>query len=101
MSTHELPLSAPPETLAQLVALLPTGGAPIMMREEGSVACPYVLSIVVGILREALARGSLVDRTNGNGPIEEWDGWLVIHGEKVKTFIRTAWDKDSQTFSQG
>lgn len=47
----------------------------------------YVPSLAVEALRDALAKGYTIDRTNADGPLEEWDGWLVI-SSPVETFIQ-------------
>jgi len=84
----ELPLSAPPSILEQLAALLPPGV--VHVRENG-VVVPYVPSIVLGMLEEALAKGYVIDRTNEDGPLEDWDGWLFIIQPAGTVYIQTNW----------
>jgi len=87
--TAELDLMAPPELLEKLSATLP----PHLVRSyrSGGPLSPYVRSEAVKILSDALAKGYLIDRTNSDGPLEEWDGWLVIHTPGANTFMETAW----------
>lgn len=89
----ELPLEAPPEILAKLISLLPDDGSPVTVREEGSPRCCYVRSIVVELLRDALAKGYAIELSNEGDPIEEWDGWLVVRFPKRATLILTNWVK--------
>lgn len=56
------------------------------MRHAGQTTMGYARSFAIEALRDALAKGYTIDRTNEDGPLEEWDGWLVI-SSPVETFI--------------
>ena len=45
--------------------------------------------LVKAMIREALAKGYLVDRSNGDGPLEHWDGWLLLDLPEGETLIET------------
>jgi len=86
--TQELSLAAPPDVLEQLTALLPFG---VVHVRHGATEVPYVPSIVRGMLEEALAKGYVIDRTNEDGPLEDWDGWLFIVRPAGTVYIQTNW----------
>jgi hypothetical protein len=85
----ELCLAAPTDVLDRLAALLPKF---LVRVRTGSVVSPCVPSIAKGIISNALVKGYHIDKTNGDGPLEEWDGWLVIDTPGHQTFIETSWE---------
>lgn len=77
------------ELLASLVDLLPP--SPVYVRHgEKDTPCPYVRSLVAAMLERALCEGWEIDRTNGDGPMSEWDGWLVIAVPDKPQFLQIA-----------
>jgi len=56
--------------------------------KQGGLTCPASRPVAEEELRRALADGTTIDKSNGEGPTEEWDGWLVIHREPP-IFIET------------
>lgn len=82
-------IEATPEgdTLTQLAALLPE--YLVNVRLSGIVS-PFERSVVVGMIRNALEKGYTIDRTNSDGPLWEWDGWLEIIAPKASTFVQIA-----------
>ncbi len=88
-TTPELTLEAPPEIMESLISFLPRYG--VAVRFEKSITSTYVRSIAEGMIRTALEQGYFIDRSNGDGPLAEWDGWFVLHTPKVRTFIQTTW----------
>jgi len=74
------------ETLTKLSALLPHG---LVKVRWGNVTCPCTKPYVESLLASALKHGHLIDRTNGDGPLECWDGWLVIQAPTEQIFIET------------
>jgi len=80
------------ETLPQLAALLPVG---LVHVRWGMVTCPCSPQYVISLLASALQNGHLIDRTNEDGPIGEWDGWLVVHSPE-KAFIETTYAAQKQ-----
>ncbi len=72
------------ELLAELVALLPPDVVNVREGERGP-PCPFVRYLVANMIERALCEGWEIDRTNGDGSLAEWDGWLriAIPGEPV------------------
>jgi hypothetical protein len=75
-----------PGVLEQLLALLP---AHLVRIRKGTTTAPHTRPMAEGILADALDRGYLIDRSNGEGPLEEWDGWLVIDTPGQPTYLLT------------
>ena len=86
----ELALSAPPTVLDQLSALLPLG---VVYVREGATTSPFVPSLVRGMLEEALCKGYVIDRSNEDGPLNEWDGWIFIIRPAGTVYIQTKWGR--------
>ncbi len=87
-TTPELLLLAPADVLDQLVALLP----PFLVRVRcGLIVSPCVPSHARNIISNALVQGYYIDKSNADGPLEDWDGWLEIDTPGAKTFIETSW----------
>lgn len=87
----ELPLEAPEEILAILSTYI--GQGPIKIRRNG-ITSHYTRSLTIRFIQEALEKGYIIDRSNEDGPIHQWDGWLVIQrksplGEPEKLEIKT------------
>lgn len=75
------------ELLAELVALLP----PYLVNvREGGAVSPFVRSLAAALIERALCEGHEIDRTNGDGPLYEWDGWLVISVPGKPIFLQIA-----------
>lgn len=51
--------------------------------------CPYVRYLAASMIERALCEGWIIDRTNADGPVAEWDGWLVIESPK-RAFLQIA-----------
>lgn len=81
----ELALEAAQDVLQQLVAWLP--GYVIRVRRKG-ITSPVVPSLVRELISNALAKGYLIDRTNGEGPLDQWDGWLKIETPEAPIYIQ-------------
>lgn len=76
------------ELLAELVALLPPHL--VYVREgDSQTRSLYVHSLAARMIERALCEGWMIDRTNGDGEIAEWDGWLIIESPK-RTFLQIA-----------
>lgn len=84
---REIALEPPQDILHKLASLLTRDFVAIRIK---AITFPVVYSLAVGMLSDALARGHLVDRSNGDGPLEEWDGWITIHAPE-KTHVQTNW----------
>lgn len=76
------------EILAELVKLLPI--ISVRVRVGSGPVCTYVHYLAVELIRSALVQGFTIDRTNGDGPLAEWDGWLVIEALEAMTFLEIA-----------
>lgn len=79
-------LAAEDPEFSAVLGLLPRY---VVAMREGSVMSQYVPSIVRARLEAAWRAGHTIDRTNGDGPLEEWDGWLRVESP-VPLFIRVA-----------
>lgn len=66
------------ELLAELVALLPPYMVLVRLGDKDDCPSPFVRSLAGAFIESALANGHEIDRTNGEGPLAEWDGWLKI-----------------------
>jgi hypothetical protein len=84
--TLELPLEAPEGVLEALCALLPDY---VVRGRRNGISWHMVPSLAQKELYDALAKGFLIDKSNGDGPLEEWDGWLVIYDEAGEMFLET------------
>lgn len=82
----ELALEAPEGVLDAIMELLPRHSVRVCY---GHVICPVVTSVVEDMVSNALARGYLIDRTNGGGPLDEWDGWILIDTPEGIVYIAT------------
>lgn len=89
----ELALEASQDVLTALVALLPS--QVIQLRQKG-FSYPVVPSIAREIISNALAKGHIVDRSNGDSPIADWDGWLTIDTPDGVTQLQTDREKWSR-----
>lgn len=76
------------EVLAQLSLLLPSDLCHFR-KGTSPVIHPCTRSVAYAMLRDALENGYTVDRTNADGPLSEWDGWLVIDTPETQTFLQT------------
>lgn len=76
------------ELLAELVALLPLVVVNVREGVE-TFHCPYVHYLAASMIERALCKGWIIDRTNADGPVTEWDGWLVIESPK-RAFLQIA-----------
>lgn len=74
------------ETAEALFALLPEH---LVRVRKGTVTAPHMRSLAEGIIMDALVKGYEIDRSNGDGPLDAWDGWLVVHTPELLTFIET------------
>lgn len=83
----ELPLDAPEEVLERLANLLPHD---FVEMRQGEAQHTFTRFVAVRELRKALSMGIPIDLSNGEGPLEEWDGWLVI-ASAPQLYIRTNW----------
>lgn len=77
------------ELLAELVALLPLYSVNVREGERGP-ACPFVRYLAAELIERALCQGYTIDRTNSDGPLAEWDGWLQIETPGSPTFLQIA-----------
>lgn len=80
---------SPPKPIEVLTALLPPLPFIRVGKSVDRITSNFERSVVVRMFQEALDQGYAVDRTNGDAPLEEWDGWLCIHSPLV-TFIQIA-----------
>lgn len=69
-----------------LLALLPSH---LVKVRKGGTTAPHTRPMAEGILMDALDKGYLIDRSNGDGPLEEWDGWLMVETPEQPTYILT------------
>ncbi len=75
--------------LQELVALLPP--CRVDIREgAGGTPMPFVQYIAAEMIKDALIAGHEIDRTNSDGPLAEWDGWLVIRRSGNPLFLQIA-----------
>lgn len=77
------------EILQELIRLTPLYIVSVKEGEDGPV-CSYVPSLVTQMFAKALREGWTIDRTNGDDPLVEWDGWLKIETPDKSLFIRIA-----------
>lgn len=77
------------ELLAQMVGMLPTHLVYVRKGDDQGTGCPYVHYLAAAMIERALCEGWTIDRTNGDGPVAGWDGWLVIESP-TRTFLRIA-----------
>ncbi len=85
----ELPFEPNSDLVSQLASLLPRDFVNVKDEKSGIVSS-YVFSLALGLIRDALANGHLIDRTNGDESLTKWDGWLVIHSP-AKVFVQSNW----------
>lgn len=76
------------ELLAKLVALLPP--VIVHIREGTGPPCPFVHYLAAEMIERALCEGWTIDRTNADGSLETWDGWLQIDTPGETTFLQIA-----------
>lgn len=76
------------ELLAQLVALLPVGPVRVRVADD-NYHCLYVRSLCAAMIERALFEGWMIDRSNADSPVAEWDGWLMIDSP-TRTFLQIA-----------
>lgn len=93
---EELPLEVEvkePSVLPHLLALLSDGRRGALVRYRSyNVTGPVTVKFAGVVIKEALEQGKLIDRTNGEGPMEEWDGWLIIYSDEPQ-YLQTLWSK--------
>ncbi len=78
----------PGALLAELARLLPP--YLVRVRVGQGAACPFVRSLAVDMIARALDNGHTIDRSNADGPLWEWDGWLKIETDKEPIFLEVA-----------
>lgn len=86
---QELPLDAPKEILQQLCKLLDP--ILVVMHYGDGKSFSFSTAVAVRTLREALAKGYLIDRSNGESSLGEWDGWLIVKEPDRVVWIETTW----------
>lgn len=74
------------EAAEALFALLPYH---LVRVRKGTTTAPHTRKLAEDIIMHALVHGYEIDRSNGEGPLDEWDGWLVVHTPDLPTFIQT------------
>lgn len=79
-------MSEPLDALGQLMALIPD---PIVNVRAGPLSMQLSRHIVKTALRYALENEHAINRTNGEGPLHEWDGWLELETDDVPHLIET------------
>ncbi len=77
------------ELLASLVALLPLYVVTVRTGLRGPL-CPFVPYLAASLIERALCEGWDIDRSNGDGLLAEWDGWLKIETPDAPTFLLIA-----------
>lgn len=75
------------EALEQLTTLLPEHLCHFKQGTE--TVHPCTRAYAIGMLQDALEKGYTIDRSNGDGPLNQWDGWLIVDTPNQQTFIQT------------
>lgn len=89
----ELALCDTTHVYGALCALLPSRLVYVRNKQYRTPCAP---SIAQEIIADALVNGYHIDRSNGEGPLSEWDGCLLIETPGSPTFIECDKSKVSQ-----
>jgi len=73
----QLPQQPQNDLLERLLGLLPPYVVNVREGADGQT-CPHVRYLAVALITRALDEGWGIDRTNGEKPVETWDGWLKL-----------------------